>query len=434
MKHVLAVPVLASALLIGCAPPPEPPPQAAPAAPEAVPAAISAAPVAARPADCTPLDTLPGERLDSEPAFPGQTRVCGVQSDVAFDVAVLTTALQRPWAVEPLPGGALLVTEKAGRMRLVSPTGDVGPPITGVPAVDSLRQGGLLDVALSPRFASDRTLFWSYTEPREGGNGTSVARGVLSQDGTRLDQVRVILRTKPTYDNNLHYGSRIVFAPDGTLFVTVGERSDTLTRYQAQQLDSHLGKVLRIQQDGSPAPGNPFIGRAGALPEIWSLGHRNPQAAALDAQGRLWVVEHGPRGGDEVNLALPGRNFGWPVISYGIDYRGGPLTYAGGPAAGAETQQPGLEQPVYFWDPVIAPSGAQFYSGDAFPEWRGSLFVGALRGTRLVRLVIENDRVVGEEHLLTDRGQRVRDVRQGPDGALYAVTDGGELWKIAPQR
>ena len=426
MKKVLVVSVLASVLLIGCDPQPESSPQGTQAE-----AATGAAGAPA--ADCTPLDTLPREAPDYEPAFPGLTRACGVQSNVAFDLEVMTTALEGPWSVEPLSDGALLVTEKPGRMRVVSATGEVGPPITGVPAVDDARQGGLLDVALSPSFDSDRTVFWSYTEPREGGNGTSVARGVLSRDGTRLENVQVILHTQPTYDNNLHFGSRIVFAPDGTMFVTVGERSDTTTRHQAQELDSHFGKVLRIQQDGSPAPGNPFIGQAGALPEIWSLGHRNPEAAALDAQGRLWVIEHGPRGGDEVNLAQKGENYGWPVITYGIDYSGTPITYPGGPATGAETQRADLEQPVYFWDPVIAPSGAQFYNGDAFPEWRGSLFVGALRGTRLVRLVIENDRVVGEEHLLTDRAQRVRDVRQGPDGELYIVTDSGELWRITPR-
>lgn len=425
MKNGLMVSALASALLIGCAPQSESSPEGTRA--ETATDSVTAA------ADCVPLDTLPREAPDREPAFPGQTRACGVESGVAFDVAVLTNALDSPWAVEPLPGGALLVTEKPGRMRLVSATGEVGPPIAGVPAVDDARQGGLLDVALSPRFETDRTIFWSYTEPREGGNGTSVAHGVLSEDGTRLDQVEVILQTQPTYDNNMHYGSRLTFAPDGTLFVTVGERSDTATRHQAQQLDSHLGKVLRIRPDGSPAPGNPFVDQAGALPEIWSLGHRNAQAAALDAQGRLWVVEHGPRGGDEVNLVEEGKNYGWPLVTYGIDYRGGPITWAGGPATGGETQRAGLEQPVYFWDPVIAPSGAEFYSGDAFPAWCGSLFVGALRGTRLVRLVLENDRVVGEEHLLADRGQRVRDVRQGPDGALYVVTDGGELWRITPQ-
>jgi glucose/arabinose dehydrogenase len=399
-----------------------------------MPAPPTAEPVTADAAPCIPLESPPREAPDRAAAFAGQTRACGMQSNVAAEVAVLTTALERPWAVEPLPGGAVLVTQKTGQMRVVSSAGEVGAPIAGVPAVDARGQGGLLDVALSPGFASDRTIFWSYTEPRQGGNGTSVARGVLSPDATRLDEVQVILRTRPTFTNNFHYGSRLTFAPDGTLFVTVGERADTLTRYQAQQLDSHLGKVLRIQRDGTPAPGNPFIGRAGALPEIWSLGHRNPQAAALDAQGRLWVIEHGPRGGDEVNLALPGRNFGWPVLTYGIDYPGTPLRYASGPATGAETQRAGLEQPVYFWDPVIAPSGAQFYSGDAFPAWRGSLFVGALRGTRLVRLVIEDDRVVGEEHLFADRGQRVRDVRQGSEGELYVVTDGGELWRITPRR
>ncbi|RMF56388.1 MAG: PQQ-dependent sugar dehydrogenase, partial [Bacteroidetes bacterium] len=390
-------------------------------------------PGATQAAACEPLETAPREAPGREPAFPGQTRACGVTSDVAFDVVVLTTALDRPWAVEPLPDGALLVTEKPGRMRVVSAGGEVGPPLAGVPAVDDRGQGGLLDVALSPDFATDRTIFWSYTEPREGGNGTSIARGVLSADRRRLENVRVILRTQPTYDNNFHFGSRIVFARDGTLFVTVGERADTLMRIHAQRLDSHLGKVLRIRPDGSPAPDNPFVGREDALPEIWSYGHRNPQAAALDAQGRLWVIEHGPRGGDELNLVEKGKNYGWPLITYGIDYRGGPITYAGGPAEGAGTQGKGLEQPVYFWDPVIAPSSAQFYDGAAFPAWQGSLFIGALRGMRLVRLVIEDDRVTGEEHLLTDRNQRIRDVRQGPDGMLYLVTDEGQLLKLTPR-
>ncbi|MBC11856.1 MAG: glucose dehydrogenase [Rhodothermaceae bacterium] len=425
MRELLTVCALASVLVAGCGPQSDAPPETAQAE---SPTSAADGPAA----DCEPLETLPREAPQYEAAFAGQTRACGVASDVAFDVTVLTTALESPWAVEPLPDGALLVTEKPGRMRIVSASGEVGPQIGGVPAVDADRQGGLLDVALSPTFEADRTVFWSFTEPREGGNGTSVARGVLAPDGTRLDEVRVILRTQPTYDNSFHFGSRLAFAPDGTLFVTVGERSDTTTRYQAQQLDSHLGKVLRIQPDGSPAPGNPFVDREGARPEIWSLGHRNPQAAALDAEGRLWVIEHGPRGGDEVNLVEAGANYGWPLITYGIDYQGGPITYEGGPASGAEAQRDGLEQPVYFWDPVIAPSGAEFYDGDAFPAWRGSLFVGALRGMRLVRLVIEGGRVVGEEHLLADRSQRIRDVREGPDGFLYVVTDMGELWRIAP--
>ncbi len=420
MKKVLLVPVFATLMILGCDRQLETPP-------------ADATTADARPTDCTPLDTMQREAPDRTPAFPWQTRACADVSNVDFDVVVLSTELESPWAVEPLPDGNLLVTEKAGRMRIVSATGEVGPPISGVPAVVDNRQGGLLDVALSPNFATDRTIFWSYTEPRDDGNGTSVARGVLSEDGTRLDQVQVILRTQPSFTNGLHFGSRIVFNDDGTMFVTIGERSDQSTRYRAQLLDNHYGKMLRIQTDGSPAPGNPFIGQEGVMPEIWSYGHRNTQAADVDEQGRLWIIEHGPRGGDELNLAEAGKNYGWPLITYGIDYGGGPIVYTGGPAEGAGTQREGLEQPVYFWDPVIAPSGAQFYTGDAFPEWRGNLFVGALRGAKLVRLVIENDRVVGEEHLLADRGERIRDVRQGPDGLLYIVTDGGQLWKITPR-
>ncbi|HSJ96923.1 MAG TPA: PQQ-dependent sugar dehydrogenase, partial [Myxococcota bacterium] len=342
---------------------------------------------------------------------------------------VLAKGLDEPWAVEPLPGGDLLVTEKPGRMRIVTAAGELGEPIRGVPKVDDRGQGGLLDVALGPSFASDRTIYWSYTEPREGGNATSVARGVLSADRASLGQVRVIFRAMPTYDGDKHYGSRLAFGPDGMLYVTLGERSDMEVRPQAQRLDSHMGKILRITPEGQPAEGNPFAGKAGALPEIWSLGHRNVQSAAFDAQGRLWAVEHGPRGGDEVNRIEKGRNYGWPVVSYGIEYSGRPI-------AGSATARPGFEQPVYYWDPVIAPSGAQFYGGDAFPAWRGSLFVGALREQRLVRLVVEDGRVTGEEHLLADRRTRVRDVREGPDGALYVVTDerNGELWKIAPRR
>jgi glucose/arabinose dehydrogenase len=353
-----------------------------------------------------------------------------VRSGVAFEVTVLTRGLDKPWSVEPLPDGRLLVTEKPGRMRVVSATGQLGPAVAGLPAVDPRGQGGLLDAALSPSFATDRTVFWSFTEPRQGGNGTSVARGVLSADGTRLEQVRTILRTMPTYANNMHYGSRLAFGPDGMLYVTMGERSDRTTRPQAQQLGSHLGKTLRIRPDGSVPADNPFVGRAGALPEVWSLGHRNVQAAAFDAEGRFWGIEHGTNGGDELNRIEKGKNYGWPIAAYGEEYNGSDI-------ATAETQRPGTEQPAYFWDPVIAPSGAQFYSGSAFPAWRGSLFIGALREMRLVRLQLNRaGRVTGEEHLLTDRGMRIRDVRQGPDGALYLVTDDahGELWKIAPRR
>ena len=381
-------------------------------------------------ANCTPLETGGANAPDQRPAFAGQTRACGIRSDSqAFEVTVLARTLDRPWSVEPLPGGDLLVTEKPGRMRIVSATGTVGEPIGGVPPVDADGQGGLLDAALSPNFETDRTIFWSYSEPRQGGNATSVARGVLSADRRRLEQVRVIFRALPVYKGNLHFGSRLLFGPDGMLYVTLGERSDRPMRPQAQQLDSHMGKLLRITTNGAAPPDNPFVGQANAKPEIWSLGHRNIQAAAFDDEGRLWDIEHGTRGGDELNLVEKGKNYGWPVVAYGVEYSGNPIP-------GAVTAKEGFVQPVYYWDPVIAPSGAQFYSGTAFPQWRGNLFVGGLRGMRLVRLVIENGRVTGEEHLLTDRRQRVRDVRQGPDGALYLVTDqgNGELWKVAPRR
>ena len=380
-------------------------------------------------ANCAPLDKRQANAESQRPAFEAQTRACAAAASPVFDVAVLARGLEHPWAVEPLPDGDLLVTEKAGRMRIVAANGDVGPPIAGVPAVDYRSQGGLLDAALSPNFATDRTIFWSYAEPREGGNGTSVARGVLSADRRSFSDVRVILRAQPTHAGALHFGSRLAFDRDGLLYVTLGERSDIAIRPQAQQLSSHMGKILRVTPDGQAPRDNPFVGQADARPEIWTLGHRNVQAAAFDARGRLWVGEMGARGGDELNLVEKGKNYGWPAIAYGEEYSGRPI------GAGA-TARPGLEQPVYYWDPVIAPSGAEWYSGEAFPAWRGNLFVGGLRERALVRLVIEGDRVVGEERLLVDRGQRIRDVRQGADGALYVVTDerNGELLKITPRR
>ena len=378
---------------------------------------------------CTPLETGAANASDQRPAREGQTRTCGVTSNVAFDVTVVATGLDHPWAVEPLPGGDLLVTEKAGRLRIVSAAGALGEPIAGVPPVDARGQGGLLDVALGPNFGSDRTIYWSFSEPRDGGNGTSIARGVLSSDRTRLSDVRVIFRVLPTYNGTMHYGSRLAFGNDGMLYATFGERSNASMRQYSQRLDSHLGKIVRIRPDGSAPADNPFVGQPNALPEVWTLGHRNIQAAAFDTEGRLWEIEHGPRGGDELNLVEKGKNYGWPVVTYGIEYSGRPIP-------DAVTARSGFEQPVYYWDPVIAPSGAQFYSGNAFPAWRGSLFVGSMGQKKLVRLVISNGRVTGEEHLLGDRSQRVRDVRQGPDGFLYIVTDqrNGELWRVAPRR
>ncbi len=421
-RAILPLIALASAGA-GCLPRAEAAERAAAAAPQVV--TQTAAPPAGQ-----PLETRAANAPTQRPAFAGQTRACAAPTNVAFDVTVIARRLEKPWAVEPLPGGDLLVTEKAGRLRLVSADGKVSPPIAGLPAVDGRGQGGLLDVALSPRFETDRTIFWSFSEPRGDGNATSVARGVLSADRRSLDQVRVIFRALPSYDGLMHFGSRIAFGPDGMLYLTLGERSDTVIRPQAQDLGSHMGKIIRIAPDGAVPRDNPFVGRQGARPEIFSLGHRNVQAAAFDAQGRLWEIEHGTRGGDELNLVQKGKNYGWPLAAYGIEYAGTPIKNSGG-----ATTREGTEQPVYYWDPVIAPSGAQFYTGNAFPAWKGSLFVGAMGQRRLVRLTIANDRVTGEEHLLVDRAQRIRDVKQGPDGALYVVTDttAGELWRIAPR-
>jgi glucose/arabinose dehydrogenase len=367
-------------------------------------------------AQCKPVESRPPNAPAQQPAFEGQTRACAVDSEMAFEVQVLAKGLANPWAVEPLPGGELLVTEKPGRLRIVWPNGEMGPPIAGVPKVDARGQGGLLDVALSPAFETDRTVFLSYAEPRKDGNGTAVARGVLAKDNTNVTDVRVIFRAMPTYDGTMHYGSRLAFGPDGMLFISTGERSDRATRKYAQDPKSTLGKIVRMKPDGSGA-------------QVWSSGHRNVQAMAFDAQGRLWVVEHGAKGGDELNLIQQGKNYGWPLVAYGEEYSGAPIP-------NAVTQKTGFQQPVYYWDPVIAPSGAQFYSGKAFPAWRGNLFVGGLKEGELVRLVLEEGRVTGEEHLLEERGQRIRDVREGPDGALYVVTDerNGELWKIAPRK
>ncbi len=392
-------------------------------------AAPTPAAAAAPAGNCAPLETRPPNAPEQRPAFPGQTRACAAPSNLAFDVTVLAKGLERPWAVEPLAGGDLLVTERPGRMRIVSAAGNLGPPITGLPPVDARGQGGLLDVALGPGFAADRTIYWSYSEPRPGGNATSVARGVLSADRQRVEQVRVIFQAMPTYDGDKHFGSRLVFGADGKLFVTLGERSDKPMRPQAQQLDSHMGKLVRIGADGSVPKDNPFVGKGNAKPEIWTLGHRNVQSVAFDPSGQLWVIEHGTKGGDELNRIEKGKNYGWPLVAYGEEYSGEPIP-------GVVTARDGYEQPVYYWDPVIAPSGAEFYTGSAFPAWRGSLFIGNLKDKNLVRVTLDDGRVTGEEHLLADRGQRVRDVRQGPDGALYVVTDeaNGELWKIAPRR
>lgn len=375
-----------------------------------------------------PLETR-APNSDYKPAFAGQTRAPAAPSGVALQVSPTVTGLERPWALDFLPDGRMVVTELRGRLRLVGPQGRLSPPVAGVPAVYAQGQGGLLDVAVDPDFARNRTIFFSYAEPRQGGNGTALARArLIDGESPRLEDVRVIFRQQPTWSSPLHFGSRIVFAADGTLFLTLGERSLPQTRVLAQDLGTHFGKIVRLGKDGSVPADNPFSGRPGARPEIWSLGHRNVQAAALDPRTRqLWAIEHGPRGGDELNKVLGGRNYGWPVIGYGLEYSGRKMP-------GGATAREGMEQPVYYWDPVIAPSGMIFYTGALFPQWRGNILVGALSGEKLVRLVLKGDRVVGEEWLLADRGERIRDVAQGPEGAVYVVTDGGSILKLTPRR
>ena len=377
------------------------------------------------------VDPRPPNAPHQSPAFPGQTRAPEKRLGVAFDVVTVVEGLQNPWSVAFLPGGKMLITERPGRLRVLGTDGKLSEPLTGVPPVDARGQGGLLDVALDPAFAKNQTIYWSYAEPREPGvNNTAVAKGTL-MDGAvpRVDNVQVIYHQTPSLSSPLHFGSRLIFGRDGTLFVTQGERSITEGRMQAQRLDGLLGKIVRINTDGSVPRDNPFVGKEGVRPEIWSLGHRNIQSAALHpTTGELWEVEHGTRGGDEINIARKGKDYGWPTIAYGIEYRGGPIS-------GDITAKDGMEQPLYYWDPVIGPSGMVFYTADAFPAWKGSLFIGGHATSDLVRVSLDGEKVVGEERLLKDLKARIRDVRQGPDGALYLLTDSasGQLLKLVPK-
>lgn len=359
-----------------------------------------------------------------KPAFAGQTRISGVQTNTAYEAKVITSTLNNPWGVKMLPDGRLLVTEKPGNLRIVSTTGQVSSPITGVPAVNSTNQGGLLGLTLDPEFASNRMIYWVFSEQVAGGNITSVAKGKLSNDEKSLEGVTVIYRTTPANPSTLHYGGRILFDKTGNLIVSTGERSVLETRPLAQSVTASLGKVVRITKNGQAASGNPAFSTAGALAELYTIGHRNPQGLALHPNtGEIWSSEHGPRGGDEINRLQAGANYGWPVITYGIEY--------GGQVIGTGIQQKqGMEQPVYYWDPVVSPSGMTFYTGDRVPEWENNLFVGALSGKHIVRLAIKDNKVIGEERLLGQENQRFRDITQGSDGALYAITDEGRLYKI----
>jgi glucose/arabinose dehydrogenase len=358
------------------------------------------------------------------PAFAGQTRVSGLATTASYRATVVTSSLASPWGVVSLPDGRLLVTEKAGSMRLVTPAGEVSAPITGLPAVNSAGQGGLLGLCIDPNFATNRMVYWSFSEARPGGNLTAIAKGRLANDERTIEAATVIYRAEPAYAGTLHYGGRVVFDRTGNLLASTGERSDLATRPQAQVASSALGKIVRITKDGQPAAGNPAFSQAGARPELYSIGHRNPQGLAIHpATGELWQSEHGPRGGDELNRIQAGANYGWPTITYGLEYSGQPV------GSGIQ-QSTGLEQPAYYWDPVVSPSGMVFYTGNRIAEWQNNLFIGALSGQHIVRLAIDNNRVVGEERLLASEGQRFRDVTQGSDGALYAITDQGRLYRI----
>lgn len=359
-----------------------------------------------------------------KPAFPGQTRIAGAKTTTPYSFKVLTEDLKSPWGIAVLPDGRLLITEKEGTMRVATAEGTVSPAITGIPKVNPAGQGGLLGINIDPDFNKNRMVYWVFSEKRPTGNITSVAKGQLSADEKRIENARVIYRAEPAFKSDLHYGGRILIDKSGNLIVSTGERSDIKSRPQAQYLNSGLGKIVRITKDGKPASGNPFANNKEARPELYSYGHRNVQGLAFHPQtGDLWEHEFGPRGGDELNRIEAGKNYGWPTITYGIEYAG--------PKIGDSIQQKeGMEQPVYYWDPVLSPSGMTFYSGDSLLEWKNNIFIGGLSSMHIARLILDNNKVVGEERLLADEKQRFRDVIQGKDGALYAVTDQGRLYKI----
>ncbi|WP_051548236.1 PQQ-dependent sugar dehydrogenase [Sneathiella glossodoripedis] len=372
------------------------------------------------------FNSRPPNATGQIPAFAEQTRAPKLDDKLTLSEAIIANGLRHPWGMAQLPDGGWLVTERPGNLRLVKATGEISKPIIGLPDVDARGQGGLLDIAIKEDFKNTHRIWWSYAEPRSNGrNATAVATGTLSEDMSKIAEVRVIFRQNPPWQSTLHFGSRLVFDKQGALFVTTGERSYKDARKLAQDTRTHIGKILRIHPDGGPAHDNPQ--KAKILPEIWSYGHRNIQSAALDQTGRLWTVEHGPRGGDELNKPEAHKNYGWPVITYGEEYSGEAV-------GDGITQKEGMEQPIYYWDPVIAPSGMTFYEGDLFPKsWNGNILIGGLAAKSLVRLSLKDDKVVGEARYLQGR-YRIRDVEVGLDGAIYVLTDStnGALLRLAP--
>ncbi len=375
-----------------------------------------------------PVDQGPKNVPEFEPAFENQTRAPAAESGVTLDVEVLADGLVHPWGVAPLPSGDVLVTERPGRLRVVSPDGSVSEPVAGLPEVLAQKQGGLLDVAPGPDFASDRMIYWTYAKPVEGGlSATAAARGRLSEDMTEVTQVEDIFVQQPPSPSPMHYGSRVLFDGQGHALITTGEHFTMEEREYAQDLDKTYGKTIRVAIDGSIPEDNPFVDQAGANPAILSYGHRNIQGAALrPGTDQFWTIEHGPQGGDELNLIEPGENYGWPVVSYGE-------TYGGDPVGTGEPRAEGMVEPRYYWDPVIAPGGMLFYEGDAFADWQGDVVIASLVPGALVRLEMDGDRVVAEERLLRERG-RIRDVAETADGAVLALVDAenGAILRLTP--
>jgi glucose/arabinose dehydrogenase len=369
------------------------------------------------------------EKSDDKPAFAGQTRA-PYHATTPPVITTLTDKLSSPWSFAFLPDGKILITEKPGVMRVLYESGTLSEPVKNVPAVSAIGQVGLLDLALDPSYAMNHRIFFTYSEAvGDIDSNIVVSRARFDEAAGALSDVSVIFRAKPALPKRraANQGGRIAIGRDGNLFVTIGDRSQSPPWDMAQKLDNDLGKMIHVTPDGAPAPGNPFIGKEGALPEIWSYGHRNGEGLAIDpATGELWETEHGPRGGDELNTPEAGKNYGWPVIVHGIDYPGTRIGQG-------ITEKAGMEQPHYYWDPVIAPSGLAFYTGNLFPQWKNSIFVGALRGHMLDRLTLSGKKVIAEEPLLVDQHSRIRDVRMGPEGAVYVLTDAGKLLKLTPK-
>jgi glucose/arabinose dehydrogenase len=371
-----------------------------------------------------PVETQPAN-TKYKPAFMGQTRIAGVKTKTPFTVSLLNKTLEHPWGICRLPDGRFLISQKMGTMCIITSTGKITKKITGLPAVVPDGQGGLLDVNIDPAFATNRMIYWDYSEPTDRGSLLAIAKGKLSADESKVENIEVIYRATPAYKGSLQFGSRIVFDKNGNLFVTTGERSGSDIRMKAQSLDAAIGKVIHITKSGKPVPGGPFAKTPNARPEIYAYGLRSPEGLAINpTTGELWESEFGPRGGDEINIIRPGKNYGWPVVTYGLEYSGEKV------GAGIQ-QKEGVEQPVYYWDPVLSPAGIVFYNSNVIPEWKGNLFVGGLSSMHIARLVIKNNRVVGEERLLKDEGERFRALAVGKDGALYAVTDSGRFYRIA---